>query len=297
MAKSYVIAGGDMRFSALAAYFAERNRVYTVGFDRNTIVGDAENSGIIRLGGISSVPERADYLVLPLPASQDGTTLSTPYYSGTISLKTLCSAVSENGIVFGGRLTPDIEEIFTSRGIEIIDYSTREEFSVMNAVATAEGALQLALEDQPTTLSGSDCLILGMGRISKALIRLLGGFGMRITVAARKCSDRAWANVFGCKAVDINEIESSGALEAADVIFNTVPAMILTRNRLTLVKRNCLMIDLASKPGGMDFDAASALGLRAIWALSLPGKTAPVTAGRVIAKTIEGILHERSVKG
>ena len=51
-------------------------------------------------------------------------------------------------------------------------------------------------------------------------------------------------------------------------------------------------MDLASKPGGVDMEAASRLGVRVIWALSLPGKVAPVTAGKIIRDTIYHILNE-----
>ncbi|MCC8042062.1 MAG: hypothetical protein LIO69_00810 [Oscillospiraceae bacterium] len=158
---TYIIAGGDMRFTALASYLARKGgRIYMLGFDRNTLDETAVPSNITLLRDISALGERADYLILPLPVSNDGTTLNTPYFSGTIPLKSLCSAVSEDGIVFGGRLSPETESIFTSRGLGIIDYSKREEFAVMNAVTTAEGAIQLALEEQPIALSGEKCVIL-----------------------------------------------------------------------------------------------------------------------------------------
>ncbi|MGM9936476.1 MAG: dipicolinate synthase subunit DpsA, partial [Candidatus Ornithomonoglobus sp.] len=77
--------------------------------------------------------------------------------------------------------------------------------------------------------------------------------------------------------------------------FNTVPALILTGEVLEKVRQDTLIIDLASKPGGIDFDAAAELGLRVIWALSLPGRVAPVTAGIIIKDTITNILSEMEV--
>ena len=52
---------------------------------------------------------------------------------------------------------------------------------------------------------------------------------------------------------------------------------------------------MASKPGGVDLEAAAQLGVKVVWALSLPGKVAPVTAGRSIKTTIYNILHELGV--
>lgn len=278
-----------MRFSALAEQLAEKEKVCTVGFDKNIFSSDK----IIFAESVMSVPYRADSLILPLPASTDGITLNTPFYSGTVSLSELTSCVRKNGIVFGGRISPAVREMFSSKGIEVVDYFEREELAVLNALATAEGALQIALEEQPVIISGCRVLIIGMGRIAKSLIRILNGFGTHISVSARKYSDMAWAEVYGCEAVELSALEDSEALSKADIIFNTVPHLILNEHLLQSCSKSCLIIDLASKPGGMDMEAAGRLGLRAIWALSLPGKTAPVSSGRMIARTIENILHER----
>ncbi len=289
MSHVYLIAGGDMRFSALAEQFAEKHKVYAAGFNRNAFTSDK----VIASDSLMSLPQRADILILPLPVSNDNLTLNTPFYRGTIPLSDLIPTVNDGGTVFGGRISQQVRELFEHSGIKVIDYFEREELSVLNALATAEGALQIALEEQPCTISGQKILILGMGRIAKALIQLLSGFNAEITVAARKYSDLAWAEVYGCKTVNITELDENGILSEAELIFNTVPHMILDENVLKHCRRNILIIDLASKPGGMDFEAAGRLGLRAIWALSLPGKTAPVSSGKIIGKTIENILNER----
>ncbi len=287
MKKTFLIAGGDLRFATLAETLADFYTVYAVGFDRN-----AASSGKVRLiDRITDMDCRADYIVLPLPVSADGVTVSTPYSSSTLSLGSLVPVIKENGIVFGGMISPDIKKIFEEKGIAMTDYAKREEFAVLNAVATAEGAIQVAMEELATTLSGRKILILGAGRISKVLIDMLRGFHADVTVAARKCSDLAWAEVYGCRSVNIGDMDQ--AVSRSEVIFNTVPAVVLDEQKLKLVAENALVIDLASKPGGVDFETAGNLGVKAVWLLSLPGKVAPVTSGRVIAETIKNILSER----
>ena len=81
----------------------------------------------------------------------------------------------------------------------------------------------------------------------------------------------------------------------AALVVNTVPVRVLREAELADLKPGCLVIDLASKPGGVDFDAAARLGVKAFWALSLPGKVAPVTAGKSIKTTIYNILTELGV--
>ncbi len=287
MNKTFLIAGGDLRFATLAGKLAENYTVYAVGFDRNVGMSDR----VCVTDRVTDMNVRVDYIILPLPVSGDGVTVSMPYSGRSVSLESLVPVIKENGVIFGGMISPDIRKLFEEKGITVADYAKREEFAVLNAVATAEGAIQVAMEELAATLSGRKILILGAGRIAKVLIDMLSGFHADITVAARKCSDLAWARVYGCKAVRINDMEK--AVAESDVIFNTVPAVILDEKKLKLIGQNTLVIDLASKPGGVDFDTAGSLGVKAVWLLSLPGKVAPVTSGEVIAETVKNILSER----
>ena len=83
----------------------------------------------------------------------------------------------EKTIVFGGKIGQTLKDYCERSQIELIDYFEREELAVLNAVPTAEGTLQLAMEELPTTLFGSNCLVTGFGRISKVLVKLLTAMG------------------------------------------------------------------------------------------------------------------------
>ena len=78
-----------------------------------------------------------------------------------------------------------------------------------------------------------------------------------------------------------------------DVVFNTIPAVILTHDLLSELPEHCVIIDIASMPGGVDFAAARTLSKKVIHALSLPGKVAPITAGRAIRDVLYKIMNER----
>lgn len=162
-----------------------------------------------------------------------------------------------------------------------------------DALPTAEGAIQIALEELPITLHGCRALVLGYGRLGRALAPRLAGLGARVSVAARKWSDLAWIENAGFHAEHSGELR--GWLCAFDLIINTVPGRLLGEEALAELKPGCLVIDLASKPGGVDLAAARRLGVHAVWALSLPGKVAPVTAGKCIRSTIYNILNELGV--
>ena len=159
-----------------------------------------------------------------------------------------------------------------------------------NAVPTAEGALQLAMEHLPITIHGSRVLVLGFGRVGRLTAQRFQALGARVSAAARRYDQLSWAQAMGLGAEHLEQM--GGWLCGYDLVVNTIPARILNRRELCELKPDCLILDLASKPGGVDLEAAGDLGLTVIWALSLPGKTAPVTAGKAIRDTIYNMLRE-----
>jgi dipicolinate synthase subunit A len=287
--KSFSVVGGDLRYIELAAFLSrdKRRRVFAMGFDKNVFTAE----GVKLVNSASREENRADYIILPIPAAKDENHVNANFYTGDIPMKSLPQLLHEDGTVFAGRMTSVHKKLFEDKGITVIDYSEREDFAVMNAVATAEGAIQIAMEETETTLSSQKILILGMGRIAKVLIKQLVGFSNDVTAAARKPQDLEWAKIFGGNGLSLSK--AYGNLGEYDLFFNTIPSMVLDESRLSKMKKSAVIIDLASKPGGVDFEAASRLGIKANHALSLPGKVAPVTSGEVIAKTIANILIER----
>lgn len=286
--ETLLIAGGDMRQTYLADTLSKRYRVYALGFDRNVLKSD----GVTLFDSVAQCNVRVDYIVMPLPCSTDGIFLNAPFCRSSIPIDSLTTVANEDCIVFGGGVTKSIEETFTSRGLRVFDYTQREEFNVYNAVATSEGAIQVTLEELPETISSKSVLVIGFGRIAKVLSNTLKNMGAKVTVAARKYSDLAWAEVYGYTALHLSRLESS--LTQYDVVYNTVPAMVLDAYRLNLLRKDVLVVDLASRPGGVDFQYCNDHDVRVVWALSLPGKTSPASAGRYVGVAVENILNDIS---
>ena len=112
-----------------------------------------------------------------------------------------------------------------------------------------------------------------------------------MTVSARRPRDMAWIEISGCRAVQTEKLGEGE--EPYDVVFNTIPALVFPKRVLSRLKPGCLVIDLASAPGGIDAGAAAALGRRLLSLPSLPGAVAPRTAARAIYGSIRHILEER----
>lgn len=161
-----------------------------------------------------------------------------------------------------------------------------------NAVPTAEGAIALAMELLPITMFDSDAVVTGFGRVARRLCMALDALGVRVAVAARKTADLAEAKSMGYLPLDINTLESQD-LSTFEVVYNTVPTLIVTPKVIERLQRDCVIIDLASLPGGVDFEYAKSVGVTAVQALSLPGKVAPKTAASIILETILRMISER----
>ncbi len=287
--RKYTVIGGDLRNVKLAELLADDgNTVNIYGFNNAGFELKIKESEDLVLA-----IDESDVIIGPLPCSNDDETLNAPFHAEVIYINEIFKTMNKNQLFIAGRISDKIKHLAEIYDVYSIDILKREEMAVLNAIPTAEGAIQIAMEEMPITLHGSNVLVLGYGRTGKMLSRALSALGSNVFVEARKYSDLAWIKSYGYKPVHLNEIENY--LEQMDVIFNTIPSVILDVNKLKKIRRDCLVIDLASKPGGIDFESAKNLGIKVIWALSLPGKVAPVTAAKFIKETIYNIVNELGV--
>lgn len=269
--RNILIAGGDIR----QIYCGERlSRDFTVsyaGFDKSDITSANEKYGCV---------------VLPVPPPDSTGKIYTPLWDKSLYIADIKALLTDDALIFAGTNPDKTAEFFPYH--KVYSYAEQEAFSLKNAISTAEGAILLALQELPVTLSGLPVLIVGMGRIGTALANILKGFGADITAAVRNGRGAAKAALLGVKAISTDDITGNFSL-----VFNTAPNLIFTEELIADFPENTLFIDLASKPGGFDFKGAEAMGRKVIHALGLPAKKAPVTAGYDVADTIIDIINER----
>ncbi len=275
-------AGGDARFVYTSEGLCSLGKVYSFG-------QEGYAGGSVMLGSLDIMLQKADMLVLPMLS---GVGLDIAVSGGkSISCAELSGQLNKNALVVGGRLNTEIVEYFSSLGHDVIDYFVREELVVRNCIPTAEGALLIAMQELAVTIQGTRTLVIGFGRVAKASAKAFSALGSSVSVAARRLSQLAQAENENYEAFYLGSLKEKA--DKFDVVINTVPALILTKDILERLQKDCLVIDLASKPGGTDFEAARQLNVRAVHALALPGKTAPKTSGEIIADAIKNIYYER----
>ena len=230
------------------------------------------------LYGMGKVMPEPEY---DLPLDAEGT-----------ALEELLGAARPGVLALGGRVSAAAKTLARQAGVELVDYFLRPELACLNAVPTAEGCLALLMQLRQRTIWESEFLVLGYGRIGRAVARRLQALGGLVTIAARAPEQRAAARCAGLHAAPLTALEQ--LLPHFDAVINTIPAPVLGAAQLRCLPRGALILDLASRPGGTDFAAARELGLRAEHALSLPARCAPETAGALVAHTVEVILQERA---
>ncbi len=172
------------------------------------------------------------------------------------------------------------------------DYMKYESYVLKNAILTAEGAVTMIEENTSYSLFGANVLIIGYGRIGKALHNILKNYGANITVCSRSKSSCVEALYNGAKHIGFDELASSND---ADIIINTVPHIVLTKAELSAMKQDAIILDLASFPGGVDLLVAKSMGVPVLNGKSMPSKYTEKTAGYIIGEAVKDIIEEEFI--
>jgi len=289
-----VFLGGDARQVEVINKCIELDAlVRLVGFDK------LENSPSgVRHEALSSVLlQEADIIVMPVIGCDDNGIIAAPFGSGDLVMKQeLFMAIREGALVYTGMAKSLLRRMSTEYGFRLIELLDRDDVAIYNSIPTAEGALMMAIQNTDITIHGSTCVVLGIGRTGFTLGKTLQGLGAKIRVGVRREADAARAAVMGWEPFMTRDL--TAYTSDIDLIFNTIPTMIITAQIISKLPRRTVIIDLASAPGGTDFRFAEKRGIKALLAPGLPGIVAPKTAGIIIANTLcQSITEEFHLRG
>lgn len=294
----FAIIGGDSRQVVIANELMRRGhsvKVFGLG-NLGAHCAKAE-----QLTSFEKTVDGSDVILLPLPVTRDNASLllASDAKADTIELSELVRLASRYKCraILGGMLPDEICSLCEKEGIFARDYYKSDDLQMKNALPSAEGSLMIAMEHTDITMKNMKALVCGYGRIGSLLASMLQSLGAEVTVAARRDETLCEIAMEGYRAIRIggNPAELGAAVDESDVIFNTVPSVILTSAVLDKVKSKPLYIEIASLPGGIDLSAARDAGIRTVFAPSLPGKYSPRSAGKYIFEAVCEILSERSI--
>ncbi len=288
MEKSIAVVGGDLRIiKVVEMLLRDGYKVYTYGLELSEELMDIQE--LEQCPTLNDAVKNATIVLGPIPLTSDRKNLSMPFSNNKLSVEEFIKNIS-NKTLIAGHLPEALKKDMKENDINFIDIAKREEFVVLNAIATAEGTIQIAMEETQRTLHGSKILIMGFGRVGKVLAKMLSGLGAEVYCEARRDDDLAWIQVYGYKPIHLVDLNKH--LNKFDIIINTIPFQVLNEDKLSLVRNDVVIIDLASNPGGVDVKAAKEKGIKLVWALSISGRVAPLTSAEYIIETLYNVLKE-----
>ncbi len=272
---NFMIIGGDSRFSYIRTIL--ENKGYSA---KRIYPGDYRADDF----------QTTDVFILPVPVTRDNININTPLAGEYFYIGDFLRLLPENCIVAGGLFSDDLSEKLTNKNIRVFDYYKDEKLTEENAIPTAEGVLGILINAVPSTINGLPCAVTGYGKCAKAIIKTLRCLGADVTVFARNPNDIKDAVNRGLKAFSFNEM--SREANSFDAVINTVPARVICKEIINNLRKDCVLIEIASAPFGIDFDAAKERGINTIKAGSLPGRICPKTAGEIICNSVLSFIRE-----
>ena len=286
--KNIVFCGGDKReLPVMAALLEHGYKVYAYGCPKGLLP-----SGIISIDDVSGEFPMADICILPqTPVGKDGSIASLCSVPVRLDVRDL-EKLRANTPVLCGAASVYLRQ--AAKQCRIIEMAENDDLAMKLAPASAEGAIAEAFKLTGGLLAGQRALVIGYGRIGREIAWRLKGLGVEVLIYNRGTKRAEEAADSGFAVADKSQFVS--AVLYADVIFNTAPALLLDGNILGMMREDACIVDVAAAPGGTDFDAAVRRGIKAIHAGGLPGKYAPLYAGRVMAEYYPAFI-DRLLKG
>ncbi|WP_379126637.1 dipicolinate synthase subunit DpsA [Paenibacillus sp. sgz500958] len=289
-----VFLGGDARQIEVIRKCVEMDAtVSAAGFDKweTPCEGVSLESMTVELLG------RADVLVLPTVGCDDEGNINALFSSERLRLlEEHTAALPQQCLVYTGMAKGYLRKLCAARKLKLVELLDRDDVAIYNSIPTAEGALVMAIQNTDFTIHGSDAMVLGMGRTGFTMARSLQGLGANVKMGVRRQEHYARAEEMGWKPFMTAELLNH--VTDTDLIFNTIPGMIITAQVLSRIPKHTVIIDLASAPGGCDFRYAEKRGIKAILAPGLPGIVAPKSAGIIMANAlVQSISDEILIRG
>lgn len=285
----FAVIGGDARQVYLASRLSKQGfRVCAYA-----LCSEQKQPNVLTASSLEDAVAHSETILAPVPISKDRQNISQQAKACDLSMSHLLNALLKNQRLFAGCIPADFQAAAAAKGVLTYDLMKAGELAVFNTIATAEGALAEAICKSSQNLHHSCCMVLGFGRCARTLTGSLKGLGAQVTVCARNAAARAEAELNADNAIPFSQL--GDCLPEYDFLFNTVPALVLTKENLSKLKPGTLIIDIASSPGGVDYAAARELGVSAWLCPGLPGKYSPESSANAIADTV--LSQIRSFEG
>ncbi|MCF3942383.1 dipicolinic acid synthetase subunit A [Oceanobacillus alkalisoli] len=290
MEQLIAVIGGDARYLELIRQLQALPgiSIVLIGFDKL----DQSFTGLKQSDLSEIQPADLDGLILPITGTDESGNIETVFSDQPLQLtKEWFKNLKKSAIMFTGIANNFLKEQTEMNGIELVPLLNRDDVAIYNSIPTAEGAIMMAIEHTDYTIHSSNVVVTGFGRVGHTIANKFSSLGANVSVAAKSLSDLARITEMNLQAIPIEQLPDH--LDQCDLLINTIPALVIKRTAIEKLPAHTVIIDLASNPGGTDFDFAEKRGIKAILAKSLPGIVAPKTSGKILANVITQVIEGR----
>lgn len=287
MERTIAVLGGDARYLELIRQLQilPNTTLLLVGFDRL----EQGFTGFKQIEFQDLDLKKLDAIILPITGTDSNGKIETTFSNEEIVLtRTWFEKLDESTIIFTGITNEYLTERTRELGIRLIPLLDRDDVAIYNSIPTAEGVIMMAIEHTDYTIHSSRVIVTGFGRVGHTVANKFSAFGAKVSVSANNSWEIARITEMGLTPIPTEKLYEHTS--NCDILINTVPAMVVDQRAISELPTNAIIIDVASKPGGTDFDYAKKRGIKAILTGSLPSIVAPKTAGRILADVIKQIL-------
>ena len=284
--KIAVLGGDERELYLIKALLEWEFVVYTYAIEKDSLP-----EGVLYCHSLFDALKEAEAVILPMPGIKNDGILHCKLNMPPKIEEGEFAVLSAGTPVICGAASAYLKRICSKYHLDLLPMVEKDEIALPNAIPTAEGALAVAIENSDGLLSGSLSLIIGYGRLGQALAPRLSALGSNVLVVNRQQKRADLARKEGFSVIGWEKWPDLA--KAADYVFNTVPAFLISESVLNGMKKDALIVDLATSPGGTDFTAAQKAGIKAILAAGLPGKYSPRAAGKILADVYPHLIKEK----
>ncbi|WP_099158148.1 dipicolinic acid synthetase subunit A [Virgibacillus ndiopensis] len=289
MSRFIAVLGGDGRYLELIRQLKELpdTTIFLVGFDKL----EQGFTGLKQIDFNELEPEKLDAVIFPITGTDQNGIVKTVFSDQHIKLeKEWFSQLKKSTLIFTGITSVYLTSVTKELNLSLIPLFDRDDVAIYNSIPTAEGTIMMAIEHTDYTIHSSRVIVTGFGRVGNTVANKFSALGAKVSVCARSIRDLARITEMGLTAIPLANLHEH--TDKCDLLINTIPSRVITEDSIQHLPSHALIIDLASKPGGTDFDYADRRGIKAILARSLPGIVAPKTSGKILADVIKQFLLE-----
>lgn len=287
----YAVIGGDMRQVYLAEELSGKgNRVICYNLAKTPgAYSHFDDFSPAAATSLEAAVHTSDCVIGPIPLTKDGVGLNQDSNNDPLTISLLVNLLEPGQLFLAGCIPDNFLDALKDKGVSAHDLMTDNFLAVYNTISTAEGAVCEAIKSSPINLHHSSCAILGYGKCGRMLLHYLKGMFCRVSVYSNQEEELYSASTIADRADYITGFKNHAG--EFDFIFNTVPARIITSGILNKMRPLATIIDIASAPGGVDYESARSLDICAVHCLGLPGKYSPLSSAKSIKTVVENYVR------